>query len=51
MRNKELQSLRYKLIEERKGKLDDARRAETRQQLLDIKGIFKRRGIEYPASL
>jgi hypothetical protein len=49
--NKDLRSLRYELIEERKGKLNDARRAETKKQLLEIKGIFKTRGIEYPASI
>jgi hypothetical protein len=47
----ELQRLRGKLIEERKGKIDDARKAETKQQLQAIKKILKARGIEYASSL
>jgi hypothetical protein len=51
MKPRDLQSLRHELLEERKGKLSDARRAATRKQLEAIKKILKGRGIEYAASL
>jgi hypothetical protein len=52
MRSKDLQSFRYKLIDERNsGKLSRAEMDSKREQLLEIKCILKTRGIEYAASL
>jgi len=52
MRSKELQSLRSKLVAERNsGKLSREEKHARRKQLLQIKQILKRRGIEYPASI